>query len=163
MYFQLYWDCKTFISVRLFSAVIMWSKVELSCQAKLDFCSRKKNTIKSRTNEEDGTKEGEAAGTCRICLGITEYSAEAILHAVYFRAVALLAEPGGLCWYLLDVSSLLVPSIALCAYKKYYLAHTELTVLDCCGLAVVLGTQADAACLKVPSKKRVLEKQGLYR
>lgn len=42
-------------------------------------------------------KEGEAAGTCRICLGITKYFAEAILHAVYFRGVVLLAGPGGFC------------------------------------------------------------------
>lgn len=53
--------------------------------------------IKSRTNEENGTKGGEAAGTHRICLGITKYFAEAILHAVCFGAVVLLAEPGGLC------------------------------------------------------------------
>lgn len=53
--------------------------------------------IKSRTNEENGTKGGEAARTCRMYLGITKYFAEAILHAMYFRAVVLLAEPGGLC------------------------------------------------------------------
>ena len=52
--------------------------------------SRKKSII----NEENGTKKGEAAGTCRICLGITKYFAEAILHAVYFIAVALLIPSG---------------------------------------------------------------------
>lgn len=40
------WDRKTFISVWLVSAMIMWSKVKLSCQAKLDFISTEKSYSK---------------------------------------------------------------------------------------------------------------------
>lgn len=50
-----------------------------SCLARLSSTvPQQRIRMKSRTNEENGTKEEEAAGTCRMCLGIAEGFAGAI-------------------------------------------------------------------------------------
>lgn len=64
-----------------------------SCLARLSSTvPQQRIRIKSRTNEENGTKEEEAAGNCRMCLGIARGFAEVACGV--FQSRAVLAELG---------------------------------------------------------------------